>query len=48
MDRKVAVDIKVLIEHALDNYSELDFNREEVVEQIMNFFNERVKICLKI
>lgn len=47
MDRKVAVDIKILIEHALDNYSELDFNKEEVVEQIMNFFNERVKNLFK-
>lgn len=32
MDRKVVVDIKVFIEYVLDNYFELDFNKEEVVE----------------
>lgn len=43
MDRKLQVNIKDLINAALDNYSELEFNKEEVVANIMEFFKERVR-----
>lgn len=47
MDKKIDVDLKTLIEHALDNYIEIDFDKSAVCANIMNFFNERVRIQFK-
>lgn len=43
MDTKLDVNLKELVELALDNYSNLEFNKEEVTYQIMEFFKERIK-----
>ncbi|MGL5312891.1 MAG: glycine--tRNA ligase subunit beta [Peptostreptococcaceae bacterium] len=43
MDRKLHVNIKDLISAALDSYSNLEFNKEEVVGNVVEFFKERVK-----
>ena len=43
MDKKLQVNIKDLINAALDNYSNLEFNKEEVVVNVMEFFKERVR-----
>ena len=43
MDKKLQVNIKDLINAALDNYSNLEFNKEEVVGNVMEFFKERVR-----
>ncbi|MGL6106604.1 glycine--tRNA ligase subunit beta [Romboutsia sp.] len=43
MDKKLDVDIKTLIEAALNNYSHIEFNREDVIKHIMEFFKERIK-----
>ncbi len=43
MDKKLDVNLKDLVEHALNNYSNLEFNKEEVCAQIMEFFRERIK-----
>ena len=47
MDRKIDVDLKVLVEAALNNYSGLEFNQNEVVENIMEFFTDRIKNLFK-
>ena len=43
MESKLTVDIKKISEAALENYSELEFCKEEVVEQMLQFFSERIK-----
>ena len=43
MDKKLDVNLKDLVKYALDNYSNLEFNKEEVCAQIMEFFRERIK-----
>ena len=43
MDKKLDVNLKDLVEHALNNYRNLEFNKEEVCAQIMEFFRERIK-----
>lgn len=47
MDKKSDIDLKTIIGDALDNYSNLDFDKTAVEAEIMNFFNERVKIMFK-
>ena len=43
MDKKLDVNLKHLVESALNNYSNIEFNKEEVCAQIMEFFRERIK-----
>ena len=43
MDKKLDVNLKDLISHALNNYNSLEFNKDEVCAQIMEFFKERIK-----
>ena len=43
MDSKLDINLKELVELALNNYSNLEFNKEEVVNSIMEFFKERIK-----
>lgn len=43
MDKKLDVNLKDLVNHALNNYNNLEFNKEEVSTQIMEFFKERIK-----
>lgn len=43
MDKKLDINLQELVNHALDNYNNLEFNREEVSAQIMEFFKERIK-----
>lgn len=43
MDSKLDISLKELVELALNNYSNLEFNKEEVVNSIMEFFKERIK-----
>lgn len=47
LDKKLSVNLNSLISAALDNYSNIDFNKEEVSEQIVEFFVERVKNLFK-
>ena len=47
LDKKLSVNLNSLISAALDNYSDLEFNKEEVSEQIVEFFVERVKNLFK-
>ena len=46
-DKKLSVNLNNLINAALDNYSNLEFNKEEVASQIVEFFVERVKNLFK-
>ncbi|MCR8746601.1 glycine--tRNA ligase subunit beta [Romboutsia lituseburensis] len=43
MDSKIDVSLKSLIELALENYTNIEFNKEEVTAQMMEFFKERIK-----
>ncbi|SCH38122.1 Glycine--tRNA ligase beta subunit [uncultured Clostridium sp.] len=43
MDKKLDINLKDLISHALNNYSSLEFDKDEVCAQIMEFFKERIK-----
>ena len=43
MNSKLDVDLNRLVGHALDNYSNLEFDKDEVISQIMDFFKERIK-----
>ena len=43
MDKKLDVNLKDLVNHALNNYNNLEFNKGEVCTQIMEFFKERIK-----
>lgn len=47
LDKKLSVNLNNLINAALDNYSSLEFNKEEVASQIVEFFVERVKNLFK-
>ena len=47
LDKKLSVNLNSLISAALDNYSNIEFNKEEVSEQIVEFFVERVKNLFK-
>ena len=47
LDKKLSVNLNNLINAALDNYSNLEFNKEEVASQIVEFFVERVKNLFK-
>ena len=47
LDKKLSVNLNNLIYAALDNYSNLEFNKEEVASQIVEFFVERVKYLFK-
>ena len=47
LDRKLSVNLNNLINASLDNYSNLEFNKEEVASQIVEFFVERVKNLFK-
>ncbi len=43
MDRKLDVSLKELVQLSLENYTNLEFNKEEVVSQMIEFFKERIK-----
>lgn len=43
MDRELDVNLKELVQLALENYTDLEFNKEEVVSQMLEFFKERIK-----
>ena len=43
MDRKLDVNLNKLVQLSLENYTNLEFNKEEVVSQMMEFFKERIK-----
>lgn len=43
MDKKLEIDLGEVIDYALNNYSNIEFDRQEVKAQIMEFFNERIK-----
>lgn len=43
MDSKIDVSLKSLVELALENYTNIEFNKEEVTSQMMEFFKERIK-----
>lgn len=47
LDKKLSVNLNNLVNAALDNYSSLEFNKEEVASQIVEFFVERVKNLFK-
>ncbi len=47
MENKITIDIKEISEAALDNYTELEFNKEEVVGQMLDFCSERIKNLFK-
>ena len=47
LDKKLSVNLNNLINAALDNYSNLEFNKEEVASQIVEFFVVRVKNLFK-
>ncbi len=43
MDSKIDVNLEKLVELGLENYSNLEFNKYEVTNDIMEFFKERIK-----
>lgn len=43
MDKKLELDLGEVIDYALNNYSNIEIDRQEVKAQIMEFFNERIK-----
>lgn len=43
MDSKLDVNLADLVELALNNYSNLEFNKDEVIASIMEFFKDRIK-----
>ena len=43
MDSKLDIDLKEMVSLTLDNYSNLEFNKDEVILSIMEFFKERIK-----
>ena len=47
LDKKLDINLEKLVGDALDNYDNLEFNKAEVVAQIMDFFTERVKNLFK-
>lgn len=47
LDKKLDINLEKLVNDALDNYDNLEFDKAEVVAQIMDFFTERVKNLFK-
>lgn len=47
LDKKLDINLEKLVGDALDNYDNLEFDKDEVVAQIMEFFTERVKNLFK-
>lgn len=47
LEKNIELDIKSLISIALDQYKGIDFDKEKVEEEILDFFNERLKNMLK-
>ncbi|WP_195937833.1 glycine--tRNA ligase subunit beta [Romboutsia sp. 1001713B170131_170501_G6] len=43
MDRKLDISLKSLIDISLENYTNLEFDKETVAKEMMEFFNERIK-----
>jgi glycyl-tRNA synthetase beta chain len=43
MDNNLDISLRELIDLTLDNYSFIEFNKEEVLNQIMDFFKDRIK-----
>ncbi|MFR6017838.1 MAG: glycine--tRNA ligase subunit beta [Paraclostridium sordellii] len=43
MDNNLDISLKELVDLTLDNYSFIEFNKEEVLNQIMDFFKDRIK-----
>ena len=43
MDRKLDISLKSLIDISLENYTNLEFDKETVANEMMEFFNERIK-----
>lgn len=43
MDSKIDVNLEKLVELGLENYSNLEFNKDKVTNDIMEFFKERIK-----
>ena len=43
MDNNLDISLKELVDLSLNNYSFLEFNKEEVANQIMEFFKDRIK-----
>ncbi len=47
MDSKLEINLKEIAGLALENYSNVEFNKEEVLNSIMEFFKERIKNLFK-
>ncbi len=47
LEKNIDVDIHKLAEIALSQYSEIEFNKEEVIKSIVAFFNDRTKVMFK-
>lgn len=43
MDNNLDISLKELVDLTLDNYSFIEFNKAEVLNQIMDFFKDRIK-----
>lgn len=43
MDRKLDISLKSLVDISLENYTNLEFDKETVAKEMMEFFNERIK-----
>lgn len=43
MDNNLDISLKELVDLTLDNYSFIEFNKEEILNQIMDFFKDRIK-----
>ncbi|EPZ55523.1 glycine--tRNA ligase, beta subunit [[Clostridium] sordellii ATCC 9714] len=48
MDNNLDISLKELVDLTLDNYSFIEFNKEEVLNQIMDFFKDRIRIYSEI
>lgn len=43
MDRKLDISLKSLVDISLENYTNLEFDKQTVANEMMEFFNERIK-----
>ncbi|SHK53851.1 glycine--tRNA ligase subunit beta [Tepidibacter formicigenes] len=43
MDKNISISLKQIINYSLDNYDNLDFDKEKVALEILEFFNQRIK-----
>ncbi|SHG91389.1 glycine--tRNA ligase subunit beta [Tepidibacter thalassicus] len=43
MDKNISVSLKQIINYSLDNYTNLDFDKEKVALEILEFFKQRIK-----